>query len=132
MQVSCLHVNVFRVIGTVKADSHIQCRSHAVPLPFPCRPAKGLNCVFPIDLHSAAVFDSHIPCHSHAVSLPCHEYLFLKATSLYHGRVVTGSWQSDGMKRHETCQRWAYSCYNAQFQEVCDPKRTNLRCGWPL
>ena len=28
----------------VKADSHIACRSHAVPLP--CRAAKGLECVF--------------------------------------------------------------------------------------
>jgi hypothetical protein len=29
-----------------KANSHIACRSHAVPLP--CRAAKGLECVFPI------------------------------------------------------------------------------------
>jgi hypothetical protein len=29
-----------------KADSHIACRAHAVPLP--CREAKGLECVFPI------------------------------------------------------------------------------------
>ena len=32
--------------GTLKADSHIACRSHAVPLP--CRTAKGLKCAFPI------------------------------------------------------------------------------------
>jgi hypothetical protein len=31
---------------TVKADSHIACRAHAVPLP--CRAAKGLKCIFPI------------------------------------------------------------------------------------
>ena len=31
---------------TVKADSHIACRAHAIPLP--CRAAKGLECVFPI------------------------------------------------------------------------------------
>jgi hypothetical protein len=31
---------------TFKADSHIACRAHAVPLP--CRAAKGLECVFPI------------------------------------------------------------------------------------
>ena len=30
----------------VKADLHIACRAHAVPLP--CRAAKGLECVFPI------------------------------------------------------------------------------------
>jgi hypothetical protein len=31
---------------TLRADSHIACRAHAVPLP--CRAAKGLECVFPI------------------------------------------------------------------------------------
>ena len=31
---------------TLKADSHIACRAHAVPLP--CRAAKGSECVFPI------------------------------------------------------------------------------------
>ena len=31
---------------TLKADSHIAYRAHAVPLP--CRAAKGLECVFPI------------------------------------------------------------------------------------
>ena len=31
---------------TLKDDSHIACRAHAVPLP--CRAAKGLECVFPI------------------------------------------------------------------------------------
>jgi hypothetical protein len=30
----------------LKADSHIACHAHAVPLP--CRAAKGLECVFPI------------------------------------------------------------------------------------
>ena len=32
--------------GTLKADSHIACRVHAVPLP--CHATKGLECVFPI------------------------------------------------------------------------------------
>ena len=32
--------------GLLKADSHISCRAHAVPLP--CRAAKGLECDFPI------------------------------------------------------------------------------------
>jgi hypothetical protein len=31
---------------TLKANSHIPCRSHAIPLP--CRAANGLDCVFPI------------------------------------------------------------------------------------
>ena len=30
----------------LKTDSHIACRAHAVP--FPCRAAKVLECVFPI------------------------------------------------------------------------------------
>jgi hypothetical protein len=33
------------IFGSFKADSHIACRAHAVPLP--CRAAKGLECVFP-------------------------------------------------------------------------------------
>ena len=51
-----------------KADSHITCRAHVVPLP--CRAAKGLECVL-FDLHSAAVSDSHLPCHAHAILGPC-------------------------------------------------------------
>jgi len=47
----------------LKADSHIACRAHAVPLP--CRAAKVLECVFPFDLHTTAVSDSPMPC-------PCH------------------------------------------------------------
>jgi len=34
------------LLELLKADSHIACRAHAVPLP--CRAAKGLECVFPI------------------------------------------------------------------------------------
>jgi hypothetical protein len=32
------------VLVSLKADSHITCRAHAVP--FPCHAAKGLECVF--------------------------------------------------------------------------------------
>jgi len=32
--------------GSLKADSHIACCAHALPVP--CRAAKGLECVFPI------------------------------------------------------------------------------------
>ena len=42
-------LNIFlglQINASVKADSHITCRAHAVPLP--CRAAKGLECVFPI------------------------------------------------------------------------------------
>jgi hypothetical protein len=38
----CLHI-WNRDCGRIKADSHIACRAHAVPLP--CRAAKGLECV---------------------------------------------------------------------------------------
>jgi hypothetical protein len=34
------------LLGPLKADSHIACRAHAVPLP--CRAVKGLEYVFPI------------------------------------------------------------------------------------
>jgi hypothetical protein len=40
------YYNLFIILKTLKADSHIACRAHAVPLP--CRGAKGLECVFPI------------------------------------------------------------------------------------
>jgi hypothetical protein len=40
------HSNLHQFSCPLKADSHIACRAHAVPLP--CRPAKGLECVFPI------------------------------------------------------------------------------------
>jgi hypothetical protein len=38
---------------SLKANSHVPCRSHAMPFPYhavlmPCRSAKGLDCVFPI------------------------------------------------------------------------------------
>jgi hypothetical protein len=32
----------------LKADSHIAFPAHAVPIPRPCRAAKGLECVLPI------------------------------------------------------------------------------------
>jgi hypothetical protein len=47
---------------------------HAIPMP--CCAAKGLDCVFPFDLHSVAVFDSPMPCPAHAI---------LKLTSQGHG-----------------------------------------------
>jgi hypothetical protein len=39
----------------LKADSDIECRAHAVPLPL--RALKFRMCLFPFDLHSAAVSD---------------------------------------------------------------------------
>ena len=49
----------------IKADSHITCRAHTVPLP--CRAAKGLECVFPIWFTQCGLvwFTLAMPC-------PCH------------------------------------------------------------
>jgi hypothetical protein len=78
-----------------KADSHILCRSHVVPLP--CRSAKGLDCVFSIWLtHNGRVWFTHamsFPCRS----LPCQEYAVLKATSQGYGRFTAG-------ERHGMCE----------------------------
>ena len=58
-----LHVQLFQTErrpqenASVKADSHIACRSHAVPL-------RVQNVSFPFDLHSGAVSDSHLLCHA--------------------------------------------------------------------
>ena len=59
-------------------------RAHAVPLP--CRAAKALECVFPFDLHSAAVSDSNLPCRAHAI--PDHA-IPLKATAQHDRREMT-------------------------------------------
>jgi hypothetical protein len=54
---------------TLKADSQIACRAHAVPLP--CRAAKGLECVFPIWFTQCdrVWFTLAMPCSDHAVLL---------------------------------------------------------------
>ena len=56
-----------------KADSHIACRSHAAPMPFPCHavPLRVYNVSYTFDLHSAAVSHSHLSCHAHAILRPC-------------------------------------------------------------
>jgi hypothetical protein len=58
---------------SVKADSHIACRTHAAPIPFPCHAValRIYNVSFPFVLHSVAVSDSHLPCHAHAMLRPC-------------------------------------------------------------
>ena len=55
--------------GRINADSHIACRSHVAPMPFPCHvvPLRVLNVSFPFDLHSVALSDSHLSCHAHAM-----------------------------------------------------------------
>jgi len=55
---------------TLKADSHIACCAHAVPLP--CRAAKGLVCFFPIWFtHCGHVwFTLAMPCPCPALTMP--------------------------------------------------------------
>ena len=56
---------------TLKADSQIECRAHAVPLPCRAVPLRFHNVSIPFDLHSAAVSDSHLPCRAHVMLRPC-------------------------------------------------------------
>jgi hypothetical protein len=61
--------------GYVKANSHIPCRAHAVPLPchaipyhtMPCHAAKGLDCIFPIWFTQCGRV-----CFTHTTSRQCH------------------------------------------------------------
>ena len=65
---------------TLKADSHITCRAHAVPLP--CRAVKGLECV------SHLIYKVR-PCliHTcHAAPMPCSDYAVLLKAAAQHGR----------------------------------------------
>ena len=93
-----------RVIkGTLKTDSHITCRVHAVPMP--CRAAKGLECVFPIWLTQCGrdwfTLTMPRPCHPR----PCH-------SSQGHGR----AWPSR-KSLWTNCPRSASSGYHAEFHE---------------
>jgi len=55
---------------SLKADSHIACRAHAVPLP--CRAANGLECVFPIWFTQCGSvwFTLALPRPCHALTMP--------------------------------------------------------------
>ena len=83
--------------GTLKADSHIACRAHAVPLS--CRAAKGLECVFLIWFTQCDRVSFTLAITDHAV--------LLKATA-QHGR----------RERAGNCQRSASSGYQSEFHEV--------------
>jgi len=75
--------------ATLKADSHIACCAHAVPLP--CLVAKGLECVFPIWFtHCGRVwFTLAMPCHAHAASMPCSDHAVLLKVAAQHARRET-------------------------------------------
>jgi hypothetical protein len=79
----------------LKANSHIPCRFHAVPLP--CRSAKGLDCVFPHLIYTVRSCLIHT---CHAVPLPCHDLPFrkrsLKATAQRGMRTAWFVWISIG------------------------------------
>jgi hypothetical protein len=66
-----LHVHHFarRIHSTLKTDSHIACRAHAVPLP--CRAAKGLECLSHLIYTVRPCLISHLPCRTHAMLRLC-------------------------------------------------------------
>jgi hypothetical protein len=90
----------------IKADSHIACRAHAVPLPR--HATKGLECVFPIWFTQCdhVRFTLAMPC-------PCH-------SSQGHG---TARPSRDSL--WATCPHSASSSYHAEFHEDCYQKHTN-------
>jgi hypothetical protein len=108
--------------NSVKADSHITSRAHAVSMTFTCHavPPRVQNASFLFYLHSAAVSDSHLLCHAHAMLRPC-------LSSQGHG---TACPSRDGL--WATCQLSASSGYHAEFHEGCYQTHTNLRCRWPV
>ena len=97
-----------------KADSHIACRVHAVPLP--CRATNGLECL------SHLIYTLR-PSLIHS----CHAMLRPWRSSQGHG---TARPSRDGL--WATCPRSASSGYHAEFHEVCHQNHTNLRCRWPV
>jgi hypothetical protein len=67
------------ILDPLKANSHIPCRSHAVPLK-----VYVVSSFF--DLHSAAVFDSIMPYRARTFRMPYHDHTVLKASFQDHGR----------------------------------------------
>jgi len=68
----CCMINckyVARICRTLKADSCIAFRTHAIPLP--CHAAKGLECVFPIwfTQYGCVWFTLAMPCPCHALTM---------------------------------------------------------------
>ena len=67
-----------------KADSHIACRAHAVPLP--CRAAKSLECVFPIWFTQCGRVGIYT---CHAMPMPCSDHAVLLNSTAQHVRRET-------------------------------------------
>jgi hypothetical protein len=92
----------------VKADSHIACRAHVVPLP--CRAAKRLECVFPIWFTQCGRVWFTL-----AMPRPCHALTMQFFSRPRHSTAV---------KRRPVSYLSA-SVYHAKFHEDCYQKRTN-------
>ena len=137
----------------LKADSHIACRAHSVPIPCLCRahsvpipclcrahaapmPPHTAPTPFPCHAVSLRVYNVSFPfdLHSAAVSdshlpCPCHAHAILRPcrSSQGHG---TARLSRDGL--WATCPRSASSGYHTESHEGCCQKDTNLRCRWPV
>jgi len=111
--VSEIRLYVF-TFASPKADSHIACRTYAVPLP--CRATKGLECVVPIWFTQCGCVWFTL-----AMRCPCH--LWPCRSSQGHG---TARPLRDGV--WTTCSRSASSGYHMEFHEVFYQMHTNLRC----
>ena len=87
----------------VKADSHIACRVHAVPLP--CRAAKDLECVFPIWFTQCGRvwFTLAISCPCHSLTMPFSQGHGTARPSL-DGRAVPWPWE----ERYGRSMAWAW------------------------
>jgi hypothetical protein len=77
---------------TLKVDSHIPCRSPAVPLP--CRSAKGLDCVFPIWFTQCGrVWFTHaMPFPCHATNMPFWKRILKATAGPRHGNSMGTAW----------------------------------------
>jgi len=100
---------------TIKADSHIACRAHAVLLP--CRAAKSLECVLPLWFTQCGPVwltpAIPCPCLAHAMLWPCR-------SSQGHS---TERPSRDSL--WATCPLSASPGYHAEFHEGCYQKHTN-------
>ena len=98
----CAH-RAWRVRNPLMADSHIVCRSPAVP----CRAAKGLGCVFPIWFTQCGRvwFTLAMPCHAHAMLRPCRSSQgHSRARPSRDGRALLWPWE----ERHGRSMAWAW------------------------
>ena len=110
----CKASSTFLLRVGLKANSHISCHTHAVPLP--CRAARGLEYL------SHSIYTVR-PCLIHT----CHAMLRPCRSSWGHG---TGRPSRDGL--WTTCLLSASSGYLAEFHEGCYQKHYNLRCRWAV